>query len=25
MERDYYMDANEAHDYGVVDRVIVQR
>lgn len=25
MERDYYMDANKAHDYGVVDRVIVQR
>jgi len=25
MERDYYMDANEAHKYGIVDRVIVQR
>ena len=25
MERDYYMDANEAHEYGIVDRVIAQR
>jgi len=25
MERDYYMDATEAHDYGIVDRVIAQR
>jgi len=25
MERDYYMNANEAHEYGIVDRVIVQR
>ena len=25
MERDYYMEATEAHEYGIVDRVIVQR
>jgi len=25
MERDFYMDATEAHEYGIVDRVIAQR
>jgi ATP-dependent Clp protease, protease subunit len=25
MERDFYMDAAEAHEYGIVDRVIAQR